>query len=508
MIRFSRVEILMGNRRKKFTFCHVVKATRLILCICTILLAVPHLPAQRLVFAHYMLTNQDYQGDSDPTQELKIASYEREIREAQAMGIDGFALNAGGWLNQTYYVRYAAQMFEAAVRLNSGFKLMFSADMCCGNGIADVEDMMRRFAGNPRFASVYFRYRGADVLTTFAGEKLGVAAWQQIRNDLATGANPSSQVEPTAFSAVAGPPSNAPIRIFLVPTFFWGGELPSLSSIQQGFDEWQSTLDGFFYCGIAGLPGSGGAFDQTPSSHHYATVLHRAGKLYMAPICLQFWGANADRYYEYGGAAGMRALWMDAINVTHPEWVEIISWNDFIEGSYVSPIDDPNRYPGANFLSSSGVPIGTLDYFHSRATAAGLLSFFIRWYKTGVEPAITHDAIYYFYRTQLKDTDARSPSVAHKFGPVANLLYITANLTAPAEIRVTTGDRTAILHLPAGSTDRQTPLFVGDPPLIELTRNGSVLGTNKAGTSKAKDPILVAPQYNDLYYSTGVLTGP
>src|SRR5580698_8801420 len=115
VIRFSRVEILMGNRRKTFTFCHTVTAMRLVLCICAILLAVPRLPAQRLVFAHYMLTNQDYQGDSDPTQELKIASYEREILEAQAIGIDGFALNAGGWLHQSYYIRYAAQMFEAAI---------------------------------------------------------------------------------------------------------------------------------------------------------------------------------------------------------------------------------------------------------------------------------------------------------------------------------------------------------------------------------------------------------
>jgi hypothetical protein len=223
----------------------------------------------------------------------------------------------------------------------------------------------------------------------------------------------------------------------------------------------------------------------------------------MAPICLQFWGANADRYFESSGAEGMRALWMDAINVTHPEWVEIITWNDFIEGSYVSPIDDPNRYAGANFLNSTGVPLGTRDYFHSRSAIAGLLSFFIQWYKTGVEPAITHDAIYYFYRTQLNDTDAGSPPVTHKFGPVADLLYVTANLTAPAEIRVTTGGRTAILHLPAGSTDRQTPLFAGDPPLIELTRNGNVLGT-----SKGKDPILAAPQYNNFYYSTEVLTAP
>jgi hypothetical protein len=485
----------------KITGADVTARSTFFLCI--LLLAGARASAQRLVFAHYMLTNQDYMGDTDPTQGLKIASYEREIREAQAIGIDGFALNAGGWLHQTYYIRYAAQMFEAAVRLHSGFKLMFSADMCCGNGIADVEDMMRRFAGNPRYSQVYFRHQGAFVLTTFAGDKLGITAWQQVRSDLATGANPSLLAEPTALSPAGRPPRNAPVRIFLVPAFFWGGELPSLSSLQPGFDEWQGTLDGFFYWGIAGVPGSGGALDQITSSHAYARILHGAGKLYMAPICFQFWGANANRYYEYSGAAGMRALWMDAIENTHPEWVEILTWNDFIEGTYISPIDDPNKYPGANFLNSTGVPLGTLGYFHSHAGATALLPFFIQWYKTGVEPTITHDAIYYFYRTQLNDADAATPPVAHKFGPVANRIYITANLTGPAELRITTGDRVEILRFPSGSTDEQAPIFAGDPPLLELMRKGQVVRS-----SRASDPIHTVQNFNDLYYSTGQITTP
>jgi glucan endo-1,3-alpha-glucosidase len=480
-----------------------IPIAKIISCMCTIVLATQFASAQRLVFAHYMLTNQDYQGDSDPTQELKIASYEREIREAQAIGIDGFALNAGGWLRQTYYIRYAAQMFEAAVRLHTGFKLMFSADMCCGNGIADVEDMMRRFAGNSRYAPVYFKYHGAFVLTTFTGDKLGVAAWQQIRADLASGANPSMQAELTVLPTANALPSNAPMQIFLVPAFFWGGELPSRTSIQHSFDEWRTTIDGFFYWGIAGVPGSGGALDQLPSSHGYAAVLHAAGKLYLAPICLQFWGANANRYYEYSGAAGMRALWMDAINVTHSDWVEIITWNDFIEGTYISPIDDPNNYRGANFLNSTGVPIGTPGYFHSHASATALMSFFIQWYKTGVEPAITHDTVYYFYRTQLSDAGAGWPPVAHKFGPVADLLYITANLTAPAELRVTIGGQIRILPLQGGSTDVQTPILAGDPPFFELIRNGRTIGS---GT--ASDPIRATLNYNDYYYSTGTVAVP
>lgn len=475
-------------------------AVRFALVFGVCLLAAVHAPAQRLVFAHYMLTNQDYQADSDPTQELKIAAYEREIRQAQAAGIDGFALNAGGWLRQPYYIRYAAQMFEAAVRLHSGFKLMFSADMCCGNGVNDVEDMMRRFANNPRYAPVYFRYKGAYVLTTFAGDKLGVSGWQRIRADLLTGSNPSTHVEPRALPAASGMPANTRMRIFLVPAFFWGGELPSREAIEENFKQWRSTVDGSFYWGIAGVPGSAGNLDQLPSSRSYSQVLHAAGKLYMAPICLQFWGANANRYYEYSGAAGMRAMWMDAIRVTHPDWVEIVTWNDFIEGTYVSPIDDPNKYPGANFLNASGIPIDLAGYFHSHFAATDLLSFFIQWYKTGIEPAITRDSVYYFYRTQLESTDVSIPPIAHKYGPIADESYITANLTAPAELRVMSGGRTSILHLPAGSTDAKAPLLAGGAPEFALVRAGRVLASGSA-----IEPVTAVPRFNDYYYATGEL---
>ncbi len=459
-----------------------------------------HASAQRMVFAHYMLTNQDYQEDTDPTQELKIAAYQREIREAQAMGIDGFALNAGGWFGEPYYIRYAAQMFEAALRLHSGFKLFFSADFCCGNTLDEAEDMMRRFAGNPRYVDVYFRYKGGAVLSTFAGDKFGVAGWKKIRSDLATGANPSTRMVPNVLKVVSGAPSNAPLTTFLVPAFFFGGETPAAADVVKGVSQWKSTLDGVLYWGIAGVPGSHTELDTVESSRAYGEALHRAGMLYMAPVALQFWGANADRYYEYSGAAGMRAQWMDVIERSHPEWVEIITWNDFIEGTYISPIDDPNKYANANFLVSSGVPVSTTGYFHSHAGAAALLPYFIEWYKTEHKPEIKRDAVYYFYRTQLKGVDAGVPSVAHKYGPVQDVIYITANLTVPAELRVTCGGQAHVLHLAAGSTDVETPFAAGGPPEFVLMRSGKVVAT-RAGA----DSIEAAPRYNNFYYSSGVV---
>ena len=461
--------------------------------------------AQRMVFAHYMVTNQDYQGNSDPTQEAKIAAYEREIQQAQAAGIDGFALNVGGWLNQNYYIVYSAQMFEAAARLNSGFKLMFSADMCCGNALADVEDMVRRFANDPRYSQVYFRYNGKIVLTTFSGDNMGTAFWQQVKSDLASGGNPSTATESQALAEVAGPPSNAPVNIFLVPAFFWGGEIPNTAAVQQGFSQWSSTIDGSFYWGIAGVPGSGGSLDQVSSSESYASVVHGGGKLYMAPICLQFWGANANRYYEYSGAAGMRKMWLDAINVSHPDWVEIITWNDFIEGSYVSPIDDPNKYQFANFLNTTGVPSTTLGYFHSHQGATALLPYFIQWYKTGVPPTLSNDAIYWFYRTQSMNSNPGVPTVsaATNYGPVADVIYVTANLAAAATLKVTSGSQVSSFNLPAGSSDVQAPFMVGSTPVFEVDRNGAATIAAVSGA----DAIQASPQFNDYYYSTGSASG-
>ena len=475
-----------------------------VLLLAAALAAAPSCAQQaHMVFAHYMVTNQDYVGDDGHNQEAKIAGYEREIQQAQAIGIDGFALNVGGWLRETYYIRYTAEIFEAALRLHSGFKLMFSADMCCGDEAADVEDMMRRFAGNPRYRGIYFQHDHKFVLTTFAGDKLGVAGWQRIRSDLATGEHPSVTPEPNTLAEVAGPPSSAPLPIFFVPAFFWGGELPQPSAISAGLDQWRGALDGAFYWGIAGVPGSGGDLDQLHSSAAYATALHGAGKLYMAPVCLQFWGANANRYYEYSGGAGMGAMWKQAIETTHPEWVEIITWNDFIEGTYISPINDPNRYSQANFLAGTGVPAGTLGYFHDHGGADGLLRYYTRWYKTGVRPPIDRDQIYAFYRTQSKDTNAGKPPVAHQYGPVADVIYLTVLLRAPATLAVVSGTRITKLALPAGLTETSAAFVEGNRPAIQLRR-----GNRLMLSGEGPDWIQPSPEYNDFYYTTWELSRP
>ncbi len=458
------------------------------------LLCCTSMRAQRLVFAHYMLANQTISSDV-PTGEPHIAAYEREIQQAQSIGIDGFALNAGGWSKEPRYIRRASEMFEAAYRLHSNFKLLFSADMCCSNDAADILDMVRRFANNPRYAGLCFQHDGRFVLTTFAGSSRGPEFWQQVRYNLEHGTAPSSLTATEALSYAAGISSSAPLRVFFVPSFFWGGELPTSEDIGSGLGPYQEILDGAFYWGIAGSPGLGRAPDQLPSSTAYAVKLHAARKLYMAPICFQFWAANANRYYEYNGYQGMRHLWMQAIQSTHPDWVEIITWNDYIEGTYVAPIDDPARFPGSNDLGASIAPASTQRFFHSHRGATALLGYFIAWYKTGRQPALKNDTIYWAYRTVLS-TD-HQPRIK-LFGPVAHTLYVTANLVAPATLTVTLGTTIQTIALPAGSNDVQLPLTAGPAPRFTLTRNHTSLIE-----SAAEDPITATAPYPNLYNSTG-----
>ena len=476
----------------------------------------------KYVFAHYMVTNQDYQCDDPtdtPSEGLKIAAYEKEILQAKAAGFDGFALNCGGWLSETYYMTYATELFEAAADLNNGFKLMFSCDFCCGNGVNDAEDMMRRFVNNSAYSGVYFNYNGSYVLTTFSGDtQIGVSGFSQIKSDLANGTNPVTP--PSGFTAS----STTPMKAIVVLAPFWGGETPQAASdITSSFDQFESVIDGVFYWGIAGVPGSGGSIDNVVSSEVFASVVEPAGKIYMAPVCFQFWGADASRYFEYSGYSGYRKMWMDAINNTHPNWVENVTWNDFIEGSYVAQMDDPSKYPYANFLVGSGIQTWSstagppLGYWHSHYAASDLASYFIQWYKTGVQPTISSDEVFWAYRTQPMSVNAGSPSIGTVNGPEADVVYVTCNLAAAATLTVNSAGTITTINVPAGSNDFTAPFAVGVAPTFTLTRNGATIFSG-SGTDPIQNPPVFTDnsttlgggnggvntqQLNDLYYSTG-----
>src|SRR5258708_4480116 len=116
-----------------------------------------------LVFAHYMVCFATY-GDT-------VDGYKREIQEAQAAGIDGFALNVGAWDDsQAYYKSRVALIYNAAEQLNSGFKLFFSVDF---ENATNTVSMVETYANRTNS----FRYQGKLVLSSYGHNDVPATGW-------------------------------------------------------------------------------------------------------------------------------------------------------------------------------------------------------------------------------------------------------------------------------------------------------------------------------------------
>lgn len=212
----------------------------------------------------------------------------------------------------------------------------------------------------------------------------------------------------------------------------------------------------------------------------------------MAGCSPNYWGcAQVNRgYIENQGGIGADAEWQSIIQ-QQPDWVEIVTWNDFGESTYVSPVDNPGNY-AANVASPQ-------RYCH-----AGFLELYkryISWYKTGVNPPITQDALYYFYRIHSTNAVATNdiPVTVLK-GNVQDAIYSTVLLTAPAQLVITSGPNTTTSTLPSGMSQVITP-FAPGPQSFKISRNGVPVITT------AGPAILSQIQLYDYFENSGYSYG-
>ena len=411
---------------------------------------VPSLPnhplTPKLVFAHYMVCCPTAGGAAT------VEDYKREIVAAQSLGIDGFALNCGGWFKEGYKTR-ATLIYEAARQLNTGFKLFISADYCCGNGLEETRDMVETFRDHPN----QFRYDGKPVLSSFGGEGTkGLAEFIQ-----------------SEFQSKPGK------EIVWVPYFYpkTYHEHPEPADVDQVFNDYPH-LDGYFYFGATGT----GA-EITRSNHLLAQKWLGAGKLFMAGVTPYY--RSFGRLSETDGFKAMAQEWEGAIR-DGANWVEIVTWNDWSEKTYVAPFGPPDKTDlwGGNF--------GKINYDHVAYLEASL--YYMDWFKTGVQPKITKDKIFYFYRTEPKaatgqhmapDEVKRGLKAIDGADSLQDKVFVTCFLTAPAQLFLFSGEGTgsavsmATFSAPAGVSHFAMP-FLATPTVAGkqhffLKRNGKTL---------------------------------
>ncbi len=395
------------------------------------------------VFAHYMVCFPTY-GDFGTNTNATIAGYRQEIQQAQAAGIDGFALDEGDWDGANwYYKSRTAEIYAAAESLNNGFKLFFSIDM---TNTAGMLDMLTNYAGRPNS----FHYNGKLVVSTYAN---GQVAWS---------------------NSVFTPLAQQGIAVFFVPYFTVPLNYSGASNLLATNGQF---IDGLFdfACGTAQ--------SVTNLNASWQQACRQNGKLFMAGCSPTYQGNGA--YFEDQGGIGADAEWQSIIQ-EQPDWVEIVTWNDFNESTYVSPVDNPANY------FNVGNP---QRYCH--AGFLELYKHYISWFKTGVVPPVNQDSLYYYYRIHSTNAVATNgPAITIFNGPVQDTIYATTLLTAPAELVINSGVNTTTNALPAGMSQLIVPFAAGSQ-IFTLTRNGVPI------ISSQGPDILSQIQYCDYYQNSG-----
>ena len=387
------------------------------------------------VFAHYMVCIPTHGGNST------MEDYQREIRAAQAAGVDGFALNCGGWtLREPHYKKRTRLIYEAARELGTGFKLFISADYASGLTFGETRDMVESFRNHPN----QFRHDGKPVLSTFGGgRKQTEFVRQEFTGDRAIVYVPFYYTQPAA-------------------------EMPNQAQVEQVFRD-HNSVDGFFHFGAAGTPAQ-----IAESNRLLARQWLGAGKIFMAGVTPYYRGLGGNyRVYESRGFEGLAQQWEGAIR-DRATWVEIVTWNDWGEASYVAPFGPPS---GTRHWNNHWGPMLSHEAFLDASR------YYIHWYKSGSRPKISEDALYYSYRLHSKalsgikkpggsDTTTARPGGADK---LADNVFVSAFLTAPARLTIHSGDTQKSFDLAGGPGHVSMPFAPGRQRFVLMRGNDTIL---------------------------------
>jgi glucan endo-1,3-alpha-glucosidase len=392
------------------------------------------------VFAHYIVALPSYSETVD--------GFRREIMEAQAANIDGFALNVGAWDDvQSYYKRRVSLIYQAAEQLGTGFKLFFSVDF---ENPTNIVNMVEAYANRTNT----FRYQGKVVLSSYGHNDVPSAGWPGM----------------DWTNAILGKLKGDGYPVFFIPFFFSDpvNELPGSVEATNILTKYAGILDGLFLFAAAG------ELEETIAANaQYAYVVKQARKTSMTSVYPNYWGFKqitaGRRYYESLGGEGTELQWLQLIGYA-PDWVEIVTWNDFDESTYVSPVVNPGQY-----FSELQSP--------RRNTHAGYLElskYYITWYKRGAQPPIDRDALFYFYRIHPKDlVITNDVPVTWVSQYVQDELYLTTMLKSPATLVVTSGGVRSSYDQAAGISHVRVPFQVGSQ-VFEVWRGNSRLAVINA----------------------------
>lgn len=348
----------------------------------------------KMVFAHYML---------GLTSGQTAEQWTKDISDAQTAGVDGFALNMGP--EDEWSVEQLGLAYDAAS--SSGFSLFISFDMNTLYLDVWTPEMVAGLVNDYSNYTAQYRVDGVPLVSTFEGPDWA-DNWQAVRDQ--TGG------------------------IYLVPD--WASIGP------DGVGAHVDKIEGAFSWNA--WPGAGETTKTTDEDMAYQEVLYGAGKAYMMGVAPYFYVNLAE--WSKNWYSSSDSLWFDRwkqVLELQPEFIELITWNDFSESSYLNAPVDSQIVAGAEVY---------VDGFDHTAFSY-VMPYFISAYKSG-DPNVAipnGEGAMAWYRTT-SDTacsdggttwgDGGGSSAADGTEDVISIIALSESGSAPA-VSVTVGGATA-----------------------------------------------------------------
>ncbi|PSR90640.1 glycosyl hydrolase family 71-domain-containing protein [Coniella lustricola] len=400
--------------------------------------------SEKLVFCHFMV--------GIVADRTSAADWDSDMQLAKDMGIDAFALNIGTDEFTTTQLDYA---YESAANNNMSLFISFDFNWWdTSTDSAEIGQMIAKYGAQ----SAQLMVDGKIFVSSFGGDGLDCAA---VRSAAAT-------------------------DIFLAPNFH-PTETSDPSATVEGALNWM----GWDSNGDNKAPVAGGAnvtvLDGDNTYKSWLTSLS-----YIAPVSPWFsthYGPEVT--YSKNFVFPSDFLWFNRwqeVLATSPEFVEMITWNDYGESHYIGPLSSIHNDDGA----SKWVNDMPHDGFRDIAKP------FIAAYKAGaksVDSYITEDQVVYWYRPTLStaDCDATDNTMGsadnssgnyyngrpNGYEDLEDAVFMVTLLTEAGTLSVTSGNTTETFEASAGANAFKMPMGTGQQS-FSLMRNSETVLT---GTS-------------------------
>ncbi|KAK4170478.1 glycoside hydrolase [Cladorrhinum sp. PSN259] len=411
--------------------------------------AFPTAHAAKEVFAHMIVGNLP---------QFTLSDWEGDIKLAKEASIDAFVLNIGA--QDPSNANTLDLAFQAAN--SAGFKLFFSFDYAAqGPWPKDqVIALLDKFGADP----AYFKHDGSrPFVSTFEGPA-NAEDWIEIKETT---------------------------KAFFVPD--WSSRNPADAVNLAG-----GVADGLF------------SFDSWPTGDTNATVASLdkpfvdalGEKLFMMPVSPWFYTnlPGLEKNWIWRGDELWETRWDNVMEV-QPDFVQILTWNDFGESHYIGPVHDNQL----ELFNTFKAPINYVQGM-SHDGWRKFLPFYVQQYKNGGQvPAEVTEGVMAYYRTAPAlacpsggTTGNRNKDFGEtEVGPetlVEDAIFFNALLSSDegVEVQVSIGGQTlqgaSFTGFPAAG--KGTPgIYRGSVPMgsntgdvvVTVSRGGQVVATAEGG---------------------------